>query len=337
MSATQRTIAWFVHGRGRGHASRSRTIIERLRARGDHVVAFAGGDALEMLADVEDVEPIDVVPPGVRGVPIIARRTRTDAATLSRLRPDVLVSDGDAPSLGAARRLGIPTVAIGHDLVFRRCRLPADLPRRSLWFERMSAAPSDRMADAGVAVHFLPIDVIADRTRVARPDRRDDLPDVTWEPFVAAYFRDGDGAEIVDRLVGLGVRVELFGASEPPPRRARHHGFDRAGFADAVARCTGVVGTSGSNLLAECVLLGKPVLALYAKGDHEQAINATLVERAGAGIACCIDDVSTSLLRQFADRALARDFASIDLANLLAPASDAIVATLDDLLPTMTR
>lgn len=332
MSTSPLTIAWYIHGRGRGHASRSRQIVERLRERGDRVVVMAGGDALDLLADLDQVETIDVVVPGPRGLPTIARRTSGDRRRLDALRPDVVVSDGDAPSLGAARRLELPTLAIGHDLVFARCRLPADLPRTSVWFEKLSAAPSHHLADAGVAVHFLPIEPRAPRTRVARPDRRDDLPDVRWEPFVAAYFRDGDGAGLADRLTGLGVRVELFGASDPTPRRARYHGFDRAGFADALARCSGVIGTAGSNLLAECVMLGKPVLALHATGDHEQALNGTLLERAGLGICARLDNVSDTTLRTFADRALARDFSTIDLANELPPASDAVLASLDDLL-----
>lgn len=337
MSAAQRTIAWYVHGRGRGHASRSRQIVERLRARGDRIVVMAGGDALDLLADLDQVETIDVVAPGPRGLTTIARRTRSDRRRLEALGPDVVVSDGDAPSLGAARLLGLPTLAIGHDLVFARCRLPDDLPRSSVWFEKLSAAPSHRMADAGVAVHFLPIEPRAPRTLVARPDRRDDLPELRWEPFIAAYFRDGDGAALADRLTALGVRVELFGASDPAPRRARHHGFDRAGFADALARCSGVIGTAGSNLLAECVLLGKPALAVHAAGDHEQALNANLLARAGLGLEARIDDVSDTALRTFADRALARDFATIDLARALPPASDAVLTCLDDLLAPARR
>ncbi|MCS6898816.1 MAG: glycosyltransferase family protein [Myxococcales bacterium] len=78
-----------------------------------------------------------------------------------------------------------------------------------------------------------------------------------------------------------------------------------------------MITSAGSNVLAECVLLEKPVLALYRRNDPEQALNALLLERSGAGMKATFEEVTSATLKTFWRRAQAGDFCKIPLARQL--------------------
>ena len=105
-------IAYFVHGRGRGHASRAQTIVPALTEDGHDLRLFAGDQAIDLLAGLS-VAAINSVKPGLRGTLLIPGRLGHDRAELKKSKPDLVISDGDAPSLVAARSLGIRSAASG--------------------------------------------------------------------------------------------------------------------------------------------------------------------------------------------------------------------------------
>lgn len=323
-------IALYVHGRGRGHASRSRSVAHALRAEGHALRILAGGDAVDMLRDDPDWQQRQPVVPG-SVLSTTPGRLREELALLREWSPELVISDGDMPSVLAARALRVPALAIGHDLIFSRCVLPGDTPRAALLRERVNSAHT-RLARFGVAVNFLPLDAANDRVRVARPDLREALRGETRdEGHIVAYFRDPNGAPVLEALVRAGERVKLFGARFEPPPGVEPQPFDDRAFAEALLGARAVVGSSGSNLLAECVALGKPLLALYAKGDAEQRINGHLLEAAQVGTSARFDAPMAPVVSRFLARVEARDFARASL-DAMPTASEAIVQLLSQVL-----
>jgi uncharacterized protein (TIGR00661 family) len=288
-------VAYFVHGRGRGHAVRARVTVPRLRAEGHEVHVLAGGQALELLSDVEASRAITPCVPG-RGLAHVWReRLRHDLGVLRAARPDVVVSDGDGPSIHAAWLLGLPRLAVGHGLLFRHATLPTSLPRLSRWREAVNAASSSWPAQRRVVVHFAPVAARTVGTVIARPDLRDDLARARDEGFVLVYFRDGDGARWLHELARRDRPVVCFTVGAVPSGVERRAPDARA-FADALARCHAVVGSAGNHLPAECAMLGVPMLALHQADDVEQRMNAALVAHAGLGLAASMDaDVAAHL------------------------------------------
>jgi len=341
-------IAHFVHGRGRGHASRALTIVRELEERGHRLVLFAGGDALDLLASEGLRELVEVVPviPGLSALRRLPSRLRGDLRRLRELAPDVVISDGDAPGVRAACHLGIPVISVGHSQFFLHCELPPELPRRRVAYERLVAGLTSAGADASVAVHFLPSEAADPAVRVARPDRPESLRGpASDDGSIVAYLRDGIGLEALGAAVDAGRRVRLFGFSPPPggahERRAREPDrswvegpvpegvelapFDRQAFHQALRSCAAVIATAGSNLLAESVLLGKPVLALHRRGDHEQWINGLLAEKAGvAEVATIGAEVLGERVASFLRRVGAGGFVKVDLEAALPPVSVAV-------------
>jgi len=331
-------IDYAVHGHGRGHASRARTVITALLAAGHTVKIHAGGDGTSLLSGLGEVYPRPPIFPGRGAVAALLQRAFGDSARLRIDRPDLVITDGDQAIVLGARRARLPCLAIGHDLVFSACTLPSGLQRRSLAREQLNAVVPTRFATARIAVHFLPIAPRLLHTRVARPLAPLDLaevPDVgalPTAPFLLAYLADGDRESVLARLDEAGVDVVVFGDGLRARGRVRTQPISRPRFVAHLRRALGVVATAGSNVLAECVLTLKPVLALHTGRHHEQALNAMLVERAGVGEAVRIGSLTAPTIRAFVARAMSGTFAHIELASALRPLDEVALESVTELL-----
>jgi UDP-N-acetylglucosamine--N-acetylmuramyl-(pentapeptide) pyrophosphoryl-undecaprenol N-acetylglucosamine transferase len=330
-------IHYAVHGHGRGHASRARAVVARLVEVGHRVTLLAGGDGLSLLTELVDAShgavtltPRTPILPGPDAIPTLLGRAQADFRRLRKVRPALVVSDGDQALLLAARMAGVPSLAIGHDLVFSACALPPGLPAASLARERANSLVPTHLSDARIAVHFLPIAPARPGTHVARPRPPERVETSSVElpkyPYLLAYLSDGDREDVLARLAAADVDVVVFGEGLAPRGRVRVEPVSRARFAAHLARAAGVVATAGSNVLAECVLARRPVLALHTGKHHEQALNAALVAQAGIGRASRIDALDAEVVRAFARRAGEGGFACVDLASALPPVDEVALA-----------
>jgi UDP-N-acetylglucosamine--N-acetylmuramyl-(pentapeptide) pyrophosphoryl-undecaprenol N-acetylglucosamine transferase len=292
-------IAYFVHGRGKGHAVRTRSVMEALPG-GYEVRVFCAGEAWDVLKDIADAEPVLACVPGRQMITSFRLRFRGDRERLRRWSPDLVVSDSDGPSVNAAKSLGIPVVAIGHGLIFRHTRLRAALPFHKHVRELVNVASSSWPAARRVAVHFAPVTPRTPGTYVARPDLRSEIESAsTRDDFMLAYFRDSNGTTALEQLARRGHRVMLFGQPRGVPRGVEVRPPDVQAFADALGRCRAVVGSAGNHLPAECAMLGIPMLALYREDDAEHEMNAHLVEAAGIGIASAVEKCTPEVIQRF--------------------------------------
>jgi len=293
-------VALFVHGRGRGHASRARACLPALRAAGLEVSCFVGRGVAGMLDDLGEVCRIDTCGPGKRLPQRFAARVREDISRLRHVDPEVVISDGDGPSIHAALALGIPSVAVGHGVLYATCHIEAPLPHLSRAREALNAASSTWCATRRVVVHFAPARPFAPGTSVGRPD----LPAaLTGTPSddgsVLAYFRDDDGYTWLEHLARSGERVVLFGNPTRVPAGVTVHRPDPESFAEHLLRCRGVISSAGNHLPAECALLGKPLLATFARHDAEHRMNAALIESARIGVAAPVERVVPAAIDRF--------------------------------------
>jgi UDP-N-acetylglucosamine--N-acetylmuramyl-(pentapeptide) pyrophosphoryl-undecaprenol N-acetylglucosamine transferase len=321
-------VAYFVHGRGQGHASRALNVVPALRAAGLHVSLHASGDALAMLSSLGEVAPRSLIRPGPSGYIELMRRAITESVALRAQGADLVLSDGDQGALLAARVAGLPALAMGHDLAFTRCVLPRGLSRAHLAHQRINALVPTILSQRRIAVHFLPVVSFDPATRVARPEfAPPEVASATRGNELVCYFRDGAQAKILAHTHSLGAHVRVFGG-----RGSERITQTRAEFRALLQRAAAVVGSAGSNLIAECVMLGTPFLALYRRGDAEQALNAHMLEQAGLGMAASFEQATRSLFRHFWSRAKQGDFQRIDLHSALPSIVDVALAEVWTLL-----
>lgn len=325
-------VSLVVHGRGRGHASRALACARALTDAGHALHLFGGGDSEHVLKHMSGYTSIPTVRPGLAAPGGWLRRLSGDAQRFAAAAPECVVSDGDQPSLVLARRRGVASVAIDHGLALTHSRLPIRPPALLRLYERLNNAPLV-LADRLVAVHFLPFEVTDARVAVARPDLRDDLRGpVARDGFLLAYFRDDNGRDALALALAAGAEVVCFGERDPGLPGLRFHRPDRAAFAEHLRRCDGVIASAGSNVLAECVMLKKPLLALYRRGDAEQALNAQLAEHAGVALGRSFEALAAGDLADFLARVRRRDFAAHELVAAMPPVSEVVVSAVAALL-----
>ena len=330
-------IAYFVHGRGKGHAIRTRAVLGGL-PKSAEVRLFCAGEAWAVLSDVPCAEPLLPCMPGRGMIRSFRFRFRGDRERLRRWSPDLVLSDGDGPSVNAARSLGIPVVSVGHGLIFHHTYLNSALPLRKHVREVLNVASSSWPAARRVAVHFAPVRPRTPGTYVARPDLRAEIPSTsTREDFLLAYFRDGNGTVALEQLTRRGHRVMLFGEPRKVPQGVELHPSNVQAFADALGRCRAVVGSAGNHLPAECAMLGIPMLALHREDDGEHEMNAHLVEAAGIGIGASFDQCTPELVQRFeAELDKPRDELAART-RAMRPASEVVPRAIEELCGRRTK
>ncbi len=324
-------VDYFIHGRGRGHASRFPAVRDALGRRGLSVRVHSGGAALDVLDQRRtSVLPREALARGPLSPLVLALRSLSDTARFAAQHPKLVISDGDQAAILGGRTAGTPVVAIGHDLVFNGGVDLPRLPAGAMFAQRANALPT-RAATRGIAVHFLPATSHDPHIRVARPETvRSGVTANDRQLPIVCYFRDRNGLQIARHIARRGHDVMLFGDSVQDEPGISVQPFCSNGFRRALAKCSAVVASAGSNLLAECALLGKPILATYRRDDGEQWLNAILAEQAGIAVASELGDAPAATF-EFLARVRRGDFARIDLERALPPLSAAVAATLDEL------
>jgi len=261
---------------------------------------FAGGNAAEMLRELGGVE-IESFEPGRRLARRLLARVTTDRRLLQDLRPDVVVTDGDAPSLLAATSARIPSIAVGHGLLLAHCRLPISVPFHQRAYAALNAGSSSLLARRVIAVHFGMLEPFDPRAVVARPDPRPDLSegDCVRGDAIVVYAGQADLSLYVRALHGRGHRLVVFGRAENLPEGLVAEAPHVGRFAAALRECRGIVSTAGCALVSEAMALRRPLLLLAPEHMIEQQINARLAEHEGCAIAAAAEQVDVPAIERF--------------------------------------
>jgi len=289
-------IDYFIHGRGRGHATRAVVLAEALQLAGHEVRAYAGRDAAPLMPSAQ---PVHSLMPGMgwKTAPMLLRRVMQ---AIRPARPDLVISDGDLPGLVAARLRNIPAIAIGHGHVLSLCCRPPGVSP-ALWRTLgVDGRLNGAFSRCQVAVNFCPLTPKSSRTTVAPPRLRPALARAA-EPDgpVVCYFRDSNGDRVMDALIELGHRPLLFSATPSHRTDIEQRELSQNGFMQALATARAVVASAGSQLLSECAALGIPLFALYADSDVEQHINTDMLRAAGLGDGAAFENFRPERLAAF--------------------------------------
>lgn len=303
-------IHFSLAGEGRGHAARAKTVLEALSDR-HRVTVHTFGDAYELLEPALERAGVAIRRiPGARfhygrGGRVDLLRTargnvdvlRAFPATLRRLQrtleaegADLVISDFEPLLPRAARRAGIPVLALDHQSVlahgdFRR--LPRALRRHATWMGRFVRAWS-RHADIAVSSSFYRPRrrAGADHVRfvgvLLRESVRHAVP--SDEGHLLAYVRRGTPRCVLDALASQKREVRVYGGQLDSPQGAlRPRPVSTEGFAEDLRTCHAVVTSAGNQLVGEAIHLEKPVLAMPEAGNREQEINGWFLRDLGAG------------------------------------------------------
>ncbi len=300
-------ILYALNGQGRGHTSRSLAVADDLRQRGHEVVFCCGGEAAARLREAEPVVEVPAPREIVRGnrvrlwasawhnAPLALRLPALVEDLAERVRelaPDVVVSDFEPFAPRAARRLGIPAVALARQHVLTETVVPvpprhcasAALTRlgvhaiapRALFDRMLVPTFSDFRHRAGRQAEVLPPILRAD-VRAAEPS--------STGPVLVYVNHPAGNARLLRALGAADAEFVVYNLPQPAAAFANltFRPASRAGFVRDLTACRALVCTAGFTLVSEALHLGKPVLALPNRGFFEQTLNALALEQTGRG------------------------------------------------------
>ena len=299
-------VVYALCGHGRGHSSRAAAVAEALRARGHRVRFATDAPAADRLAAVSD-GPVHRVPAlrqvlrGNRVRYLATARANLDltwrspevigeaAGWLDAVGADAVVSDHEPFVARAAARVGVPVVALSHQLVLTEAR--PHVPVRhalSALGTRLGIGVLAPPADAAVVPSFFfPPPRRRSRAVFVPPILRDDVlvAGGAVGDRVLVYVNDGAGMGPLLRALGaVDAAFGVYGLEDgPAPPNVRLRPPSRAGFVGDLAAARAVVATAGFTLLSEALHLGVPVLAVPNRGFFEQTVNALALRDAGRG------------------------------------------------------
>jgi UDP-N-acetylglucosamine--N-acetylmuramyl-(pentapeptide) pyrophosphoryl-undecaprenol N-acetylglucosamine transferase len=301
-------VHYYVHGRGRGHATRALSVIPALKQAGYQLKVFAGRAALPLLSQCIRCGPIHSLMPGelFLTLPKLLQRSVWACTRGLRISPLAVISDGDLPSSVASSLAGIPVIAIGHGLIFSHCERPEGVDSEAWAREAKKATRASRGSVRQVPVSFCPLSTNAPSTTLARPPLS--LPERRRQGRggVVCYFRDDNARHVLTALRACGVTPIVF--SDVAESRAarvpgvRYERMQRQRFVDALAEADAVVSSAGHQLINEALHLGLPHLALYAAHDDEQRLNVELLRAARLGDGAPLESVDRAHVLHFLGR-----------------------------------
>lgn len=350
-------IFYSLSGEGRGHATRSRTVLDRLCA-AHEVTVFTYGDAHGLLAPFCERKGIELVEiPGMRfeygarGRLDYLRTIAGSARYLAKLpgligslasrmrdrRPDLVITDFEPSLPRAARRMGVPYISVDHQhflSAFDLKKLPARLRRKArflsfsvpLLYSRqaatiVSAFYSAPLVSGGGRVESVGV-LLDDAVREAKPTRSGHL---------TAYLRRKVEGDVLEVLARAPMPVHVFGLGEQPDQGSlSFQPVSRAGFIESLASSEALVTTAGNQVIGEAFALGKPVLGIPEPGNFEQEINGWFLSDTGAGQSVLAEDFDHGVLEEFLGRL---DEYRRGVQDTLPPGNDRVLELILDHLP----
>ena len=255
---------------------------------------------------VEQLRLVDSLLPTMKieAVSLLRNRLAQAADELKQERPFCIVSDGDLPGILHARRNGIPSIAVGHGLVFSHARAPEGVSR-ILWHrEGLKSRLSALGSDYQLAVNFIELEATNAKSKVVRP--RFAMPlqrrETQGSRHVVCYFRDDNGEAVLRTVVQMGMTPVVFSKANitVPGVEVRQPG--QAEFRQALEEAHAVVSSAGSQLISECLLSNIPQYVLYKNQDAEQRLNAEMLKASGRGQGASFEDFQPADLERFLTR-----------------------------------
>lgn len=317
-------------GEGRGHATRIRSVVERIRDR-HQITLFAPGEAYQFLAenynDASDVRLVQI--PGMKFHYVkkrlhlfktIYQGLRYRFFVLNKLikqleqeihehQPDVILTDFEPGLPRAALRCGLPFLSLTHQhflLAYDLSILPAKL---QLFAKLMRVAVRLHYTEQEISMisSFFIAELKPEWKQRAvslgpmiRPEVRN--RQTTQGNYLLSYLRKNTPKRVVKELSCSPLPVKVYGLGEQPALgNLTFHQIDPIQFVDDMANCIGVVSAAGNQLLGECMYLGKPVLAIPETWHHEQLINAHFLREMKCGNFVTLERFSRNDLKNFLD------------------------------------
>ncbi|MDR9416108.1 MAG: glycosyltransferase family protein [Gracilimonas sp.] len=296
-------ILYGVQGTGHGHISRARVVLPKLREIAEVDVLISGYNfkmnidgpvqykARGLSLTYDNKGSIDMLNTAMNLHPI---KLIQDIQSVPVEEYDFVVNDFEPVTAWAAKKAGIPCVAISHQASFLSDRVPRP-DQKSLMAEQIMRhfAPST----AAVGSHYLRYDDFIEPP-IIRQQIRNLNP--TLGNHITVYLPAFHHSNLVTLLREVKkVEWHIFSPDCDESYTEGHVTVKPVGketFLESIESCLGIVSAAGFETTAEAMYLGKKLLAIPIKNQYEQLCNAAALSKLGGEIVYDINSDFTQRL-----------------------------------------
>ena len=281
-------ILYGVQATGNGHISRSKVMVQALKAAGHDVSVVISGRPPEKLWDIEEFEPYTAY----RGLTFITEQGKIkylktagqlnffrffrDIHAYRQTRFDLAIIDFEPIAARIAARLKIPRIGLGHQYAFW---YPIPLPKR----EWISLA---------VIRYFAPVDIPIglhwhhfDRPILPPILPTIDQTSITFEPNKVLVYLPFENLDDILRLPAAFPEFHFFIYHDLPAAQDRNNvhlrPYSRSGFRSDLLSCERIIANAGFALSSEALAYGKSLLVHAVRDQLEQEANAFALQQLG--------------------------------------------------------
>jgi uncharacterized protein (TIGR00661 family) len=284
-------ILYAIQGTGNGHLARAEDVVPALQQYGDLDLFVSGAQA-----DIQLSFPVKYKSKGLSfyfgksgGIDLKKTFGRNSAKSVYKEiknfpveNYDLIVNDFEPISAWAARRRKVPCVGLSHQaaLLCNKCPQPKNFDLVGEWILK-NYAP----VDSWVGFHFREYDkniftpVIRNRIRQAK---------VTDEGHYTVYLPAYDDKKLVQLFLKMkSLRWHIFSKHIRKPyhiNKVSVYPVNNEHFTASMASATGVLCGAGFETPAEALFLGKKLLVVPMKRQHEQHYNAAALKEMGVPV-----------------------------------------------------
>ncbi len=294
-----------------GHATRSRVVIEHLRASGHEVRIATSDRAFDFLEAAFPgccmrIEGLHLayeqggVDKSASFAKILADAPEGIAANVRQYfrmwkddPPDAVISDFESFTYYFAKLRDLPLLSVDNMQVINRCELGFDIPRE----ERDNHRLAKTLIKAKVPYcqrylvsAFFDAPPIKPHTRVVPPILRDIVLEAGRTPppqgdHLLVYQTASSQDDLVSGLQAVADhRFIVYGLGrDEGAGNVTLRGFSEEGFVRDLASARAVITNGGFSLISEAVYLHRPVCSFPLDDQFEQFVNGAQIERLGYG------------------------------------------------------
>jgi uncharacterized protein (TIGR00661 family) len=320
-------IAISLCGEGRGHATRSCTLVERLIERHE-IAIFTFDDGLEFLkrrfAEEPRVQIREI--PGIvfqytggrldvlRSIRMgLDYQARTLGPLVDRLMveleafgADLAITDFEPGLPRAAQRLGVPLISVDHQhflLAYDLSCLPWSLRMQAWLMSNAVWMYVSEPTDTVISAFFRPQlrrgwEHAVQVGPLIRREIREQQPQDAG--FILSYLRRHTPFETIAALADCGMPVKVYGLGQREPvGGVSFHAIHETRFVEDLASCHAVISAAGNQLIGEALHLGKPMLVLPEQAHAEQLMNSHFLANMGCGTFSLLEAVEPQVIHDF--------------------------------------
>ena len=281
-------ILYGIQGTGNGHLTRSRILIESLRAKNISVDTLISARKYENIWDMASFSPCQVR----EGISFIYSRGKVDSwRTLTHCNIaqfwrdinnldlssyDLVISDYEPISAWAAKRQGLRSIGISH-----QCAFLYNIPKvKGMWLQKIIM---NRIVPVDIAIglhwHHFGQPILPPITAKLCQQEIDEKTVLVYLPFEYE-------ADIKKNLEPFSDYSFIIYGSHGQAKVDGHltwKTFSRLGFLRDIEKSSAVISNSGFEFVSESLTLGKKILVKPMHGQPEQVSNAKALEQLNLG------------------------------------------------------